>query len=72
MDESELVQKERTGEEKSKDTREDGESQCRVYLVFTVDKECHKTQVNLNESPGWARIEPPAPWIIGVGCIVLV
>jgi len=72
VDESELVQKERTGEEKSKDTREDGESQCRVYLVFTVDKECHKTQVNLNESPGWARIEPPAPGIIGVGCIVLV
>lgn len=66
MDESELVQKERTGGEKSKDTGEDGESQWRVYLVFTVDKECHKTQMNLNESPGWARIEPPAPGMIGV------
>lgn len=72
MDESELVQEERTGGERSKDTGEDRESQCRVYLVFTVDKECHKTQMNLNESPGWARIEPPVPGIIGVRCIVLV
>ena len=66
MDESELVQKERTGGEKSKDTWEDGESKYKVYLVFTVDKECHKTQMNLNESPGWARIEPPDPGITGV------
>lgn len=70
VDESELVQRERTGGEKRKGNGEDGVSQCRVYLVFTVDKECHKTQMNLNVTV--TRTDPPVPGIIDVRSIVLV